>query len=164
MKSNRWTCAVLTLTLASASTIAFGRDWYVQAGAVPGNGLERTPFNSLAAVQAASATGDTIIILAAPMTTPALAGGIVLKDDQKLIGKGKDVTKLGGDTTSERARITNALGDAITLANGNEVSNLHVADPLGGAVMAVDKSKGKLNKLLLTRSFRRLHSQRYRPR
>ena len=152
MKRTQWTQVVLAVSLVSATTIAFGRDWHVQAGAAPGNGLERTPFNSLAAAQNASARGDTIFILPAPPATPALDGGIVLKDDQKLVGKGKDVTKLSGDTTSERARVTNTLGDAITLANNNDVKNLHVTDPLGGAVMAVDKTKGKLSKLLLTRS------------
>lgn len=152
MKRTYWTQAVLAISLVSTTTIAFGREWYVQAGAAAGNGLERTPFNSLAAAQSASAIGDTIFVLPAPLATPALDGGIILKDEQKLIGKGKDVTGMTGDMTSDRARITNTLGDAITLANRNHVRNLHVADPLGGAVIAVDKTKGKLDKLLLTRS------------
>lgn len=152
MKHTHWIQVLLAVSLASATTIAFGRDWYVQAGAEAGNGLERTPFNSLAAAQSASVIGDTIFVLPAPLSTPALGGGIILKDDQKLIGKGRDVTSMSGDSTSDRARITNTLGDAITLANRNHVRNLHVADPMGGAVLAVDKTKGKLSNLLLTRS------------
>jgi hypothetical protein len=41
MTSKRWTHLVLTLSLVSATTIALERDWLVQAGAAPGNGLER---------------------------------------------------------------------------------------------------------------------------
>ncbi len=143
---------ILTLTLALASHPVLARDWYVQSGAAAGSGTERSPFNSLAAVQAASVKGDTIFIVAMPTSTPALNGGIVLKDDQKLKGKGEDVTKRGFDSTSPRGKITNSLGDAVTLANGNEVSNLQLDDPLGGAIMAVEKTGGKLRKLLITRT------------
>ena len=152
MNVNKFGLSLLTLSLLLASHQALARDWYVQSGATAGTGTERSPFNSLAAAQDASNRGDTIFIVAVPPTTPALNGGIVLKDDQKLKGKGENITKKGFDSTSARAKITNSLGDAVTLANGNEVSNLQLDDPLGGAIMAVDKTNGKLKNLLITRS------------
>ena len=144
--------ASLSIGLLLSSPFAFGRDWYVQSGAPAGAGTERSPFNSLAAAQSMSAIGDTIFVVAAPPSTPALGGGIVLKDRQKLVGKGEDITRKGFDSTSDRAKITHSLGDAVTLANDNEVKNLQIDDPLGGGIMAVNKTGGKLSKLLLTRS------------
>lgn len=152
MSVHKSAVGLFILTLALGSYPVLARDWYVQSGAGAGNGTERSPFNSLAAAQAASVKGDTIYVVAVPASTPALNGGIVLKDDQKLKGKGENITKRGLDSTSPRAKITNSLGDAVTLANRNEVSNLQLDDPLGGAIMAVDKTGGKLSNLLLTRS------------
>ena len=149
----RWSfIACLSIGLVLTSPFAFGRDWYVQSGASAGTGTERSPFNSLAAAQGISAIGDTIFVVAVPATTPALGGGIVLKDRQKLVGKGEDITRKGFDSTSDRAKITHGLGDAVTLANDNEVKNLQIDDPLGGGIMSVNKTGGKLSKLLLTRS------------
>lgn len=152
MNNSRTTHALLFAALVGASPLAFAHNWYVKAGAAAGIGTERSPFNSLLSAQTASNENDTIYILAAPAGTPALEGGIVLKDHQKLIGEGADVTTLAADTTTARARITNSLGDAVTLANHNDVINVHIDNPLGSGVIGVDKTKGTLKQLLLTRS------------
>ena len=84
--------ACLWLLTISASGGARGAVLYVSATAASGgNGSARAPFNSLAAVEAASNAGDTIVVLPAPLTVPPLDGGIALKPYQKLIGAGPRV-------------------------------------------------------------------------
>jgi hypothetical protein len=111
---------------------------YVSASAsAVGDGSATSPFNSLAAVQAASQEGDTIIVLASPLSTPPLDGGIALKTGQQLVGDGPQVTQADSPLPSA-PRITNAStanqGDAVTLADGTTVSNLVIVNTLRGAV------------------------------
>jgi hypothetical protein len=114
--------------------------WYVSATAPPeGDGSQEHPFNSLAAVEAASAPGDFIKILRSPADTPPLEGGIALKDGQHLIGSGPPVTGVSED--EPRAKITNSDpnrhgGDAIVLADYNVVTNLHISNAHRAGVAA----------------------------
>jgi len=81
----------------------------------------------LAQVEAASGPGDTIYIL---QSTKALDGGIVLKDGQRLIGKGK--TRMGRQTTCN-SRITNSSKDrnngrGVVLSRNNFISDICISD------------------------------------
>lgn len=101
---------------------------YVSATAPDGgNGTRSRPFNTLAALQQASAPGDTLVVLASPDTVAPLDGGIALKPGQRLIGE--------NDTAAGTAapRITNSSdaahsGDAVDLADGAEVANLTIVN------------------------------------
>jgi hypothetical protein len=112
--------------------------WYVSASAAPGgDGSSAAPFNTLAAVEQASAPGDTIVVL--PAAT-ALDGGIQLKPGQRLLGDGPSVV---GSTASALPRITNTTpdhidGDAVRLADDTEVANLAIKNSHRGGVYGLD--------------------------
>jgi hypothetical protein len=105
-----------------------------------GNGTRQRPFATLAAVQAASGAGDTIVVLPSPRGDRALDGGIALKPRQKLLGAGRRVIGLGQGATAPRITNTSAThsGDAIELASGNEVSNIVVAGAYRGGIYGSD--------------------------
>ncbi len=129
--------------ISAASAASKAATWYVSAAAASGgNGTQKAPFNSLAAVEQASHAGDTIIVLPSPPTVPPLDGGIALKPNQHLLGSGPSV--VGGSLT-DAPRITNSSasqhnGDAVVLASGDEVSNLEILGTYRGAVYGADAS------------------------
>jgi hypothetical protein len=117
------------------------RTWYLSASASGGgDGSRRRPFATLAAVQRASSPGDTIVMLPSPPGTPALDGGIALKPSQRLLGAGPAVTVLGKGAAAPRITNTSTAhsGDAIELANGDEVSNIVVAGAYRGGIYGSD--------------------------
>jgi hypothetical protein len=135
---------LLRLSFAFALTggVAHAAVLFVSATAAPGGkGSEQAPFNSLAAVEQASAPGDEIVVLASPMNVPPLNGGIALKAHQKLTGRGPSVTD--GATLTEAPRITNSTadrnaGDAVVLADYAEVSNLMILNSYRGGIYGVN--------------------------
>lgn len=128
----------LVVVATTAPSSASSDVWYVSAGAVSGgDGSIGAPFDSLAAAEANSAPGDTIVVLAAPT---ALDGGIKLKPGQRLIGNGPPVV---GSTAADLPRVTNTTaarhsGDAVVLAENAEVANLVVSGSYRGAIYGLD--------------------------
>jgi hypothetical protein len=112
--------------------------WYVSASAAAnGNGSQRSPFNSLSAVQGAAGAGDTIVVLSSPAAAPPLDGGIALKPGQHLIGAGPSV--LSATAADPAPRLTNTTGtansgDAVELADNTEVSNLVIDGSFRGGI------------------------------
>lgn len=105
--------------------------WFVRAGApADGTGANARPFASLADIERCAPAGATITVLAPGEGAAPLDGGIRLKDRQKLLGA---APPKGGKPV---ARLTNTggTGDAVFLAHGNEVANLHIDNPAGTAV------------------------------
>lgn len=139
-----WLC----LVLAAATGIASGKTWFVRAGAAAGgSGSESAPFDSLAAVERASAPGDQIRVVPAPLSVPPLDGGIALKPGQRLIGGGPPVAT--DRPPAEVPRITNSAansgaaansGDAVVLADRVEVSNLVIVNAERGGIYGRDVS------------------------
>ncbi len=127
--------------------------WFVQAGASSetGIGTESKPFASLAEAQWCSAERSTIVVLPAPPGSPPLDGGIVLKNGQKLLGAAS--RKAPGRTGGSAARITNTggSGDAVVLANDNEVAYLHIENPAGAGILGDNVAAANLHDLLITR-------------
>ena len=117
---------------------------FVRAGAAAGgDGTVQAPFDSLGAVERASAPGDVIIVMPAPLGVPPLDGGIALKPDQSLIGGGPPVNRAGAP--AQAPRITNSdprshSGDAVVLANGTEVRNLVITKSFRGGIYGADVS------------------------
>ncbi|MEV0246773.1 right-handed parallel beta-helix repeat-containing protein [Nocardia sp. NPDC050712] len=108
-------CAVTAAILPGFAAAEPGRTWYVGAdAAADGNGSQTSPFNSLAAVQAAAGPGDTIVVLAG---SSPLDGGLALAPRQKLLGRGGTLT----NTTTAHD------GDAVRLAPDTEVRDLTIA-------------------------------------
>jgi hypothetical protein len=141
---------VLSLVLFAA-TASEAADWYVKAGAPhPGDGSKNRPFTSLDQAEAASAAGDTIYIL---QSQGVLDGGIGLKDGQRLIGLGPEVT--GANPNSARAKITNTSdarydGDAVRLAKNNVVENLHIDNSFRSAILGINAVAAQLRNNLMT--------------
>ena len=129
--------------LSTASAAAKTATWYVSAAAAPGgDGTQKAPFSSLAAVEQASHAGDTIMVLPTAASVPPLDGGIALKPNQHLLGSGPSVV---GSSLTNAPRITNSSatqhnGDAVVLASGDEVANLEIAGTYRGAVYGADVS------------------------
>src|SRR6185369_16293470 len=61
------------------------RVWYVNNVGANGNGRSSSPFNNLLSAQTASAVNDYIYVHSGAGT---YAGGITLKNNQKLVGNG----------------------------------------------------------------------------
>ena len=142
-------CSAMCLWLLtiSASGGARGAVLYVGATAAPGgNGSARAPFNSLAAVEAASNAGDTIIVLPAALTVPPLDGGIALKPYQKLIGAGPRVVNqaLGSAPIITNSSGANNSGDAVELSLGNTVENLRIINSYRGGIYGLDVGSASL--------------------
>ncbi|WP_330182906.1 hypothetical protein OHB26_04125 [Nocardia sp. NBC_01503] len=115
--------------------------WYVSAAAGPGGtGTPDAPFDTLAAVEAASRPGDTIVVQPVPTTVRALDGGIALKPGQQLIGGGPEV--IGAAADAALPRITNSTGDhdgdAVRLATGAQVRNLVIDGARRGGIYGDD--------------------------
>ncbi len=75
-------------------------------------------------------------MLASPPRIPPLNGGIRLKPGQKLLGAGPPVTALSASAAAPRITNTTtaALGDAVTLSNGDVVSNIVVSGAYRGGI------------------------------
>jgi hypothetical protein len=107
------------------------RVWYVDnTNGGTADGRSNTPFNTLAAAQAASFTSDYIYIYTGSGTTGQDAG-ITLKNNQLLWGQGSNlvinstVLKIGtGFGTGPTITNTGVNGDVVTLADGNTVQGL----------------------------------------
>ncbi|WP_405165100.1 hypothetical protein OG203_08335 [Nocardia sp. NBC_01499] len=123
-------CALTAATAPLHASADPGQTWFVSAtAAAGGNGTEATPFNSLLAVQQASGDSDTIIVLAAPLGTPPLDGGIALKPGQHLVGR------QAPGSVAAVANTTDANdGDAVRLAPDTEVSDLTVTSAKRGGI------------------------------
>ncbi len=119
---------------------AKARTIYVSAVAQPGGGgSRRRPLASLGAAAKKSRRGDTIAVLPAPPSAPALDGGIVLKPRQRLIGAGPRLVSRRPPVDS--ARITNTRGDAVRLADRTTVTNLEITGAWRGAIYGAEVSR-----------------------
>jgi hypothetical protein len=118
------------------------RTWFVKAGAAAGgDGSRRHPFVTLSAVEQAAGPGETIVVLPSPVGMAPLDGGIALKPRQKLRGGGPPVVRLTASSAAPRITNTSASqhsGDAVTLANRDEVSNIVVAGAYRGGIYGSD--------------------------
>jgi len=99
------------------------RVWYVNNAGINGSGRSNTPFNNLGNAQSASAVNDWIYVHTGVGT---YSGGIVLKNNQKLVGNGVALVVSGYTLNGAGARPTIG-GTGVTLANGNLVTGLNVA-------------------------------------
>ncbi len=106
--------------------------WYVDNTGSGGSGRSTEPFADLASAQAASSAGDVIFVHTG---SGPYAGGIALKDGQQLLGEGAGLAVMPNAmiAAGSAPEITNAGGDAVTLAAGNLIRGLSVNGPSGAA-------------------------------
>src|SRR3954447_14752513 len=125
-----WVVAFLALCAAPRADAAV---LHVRAGApAAGTGSAAAPFGSLAEVEAASGTGDTIVVDAAGA---ALDGGIALKPGQRLEGGPPGPGTAPVVTNTQASRLD---GDAVHLADGVTVSGIVVRGAVRGGIYGLD--------------------------
>ena len=121
-----------------------GLVWYVDNSAAPGgDGTSDSPFDTLAAGDAASTAGDTLFVHAGTGDATGLGGGVVLETGERLLGQavaltldpdgpgGPDpVVTLLPATANAHPRLTASGTDVVTLATVNVVSGVQL-DPDG---------------------------------
>lgn len=136
--------------------------WVDNAAAPGGDGTYENPFQTLAGAQGVPGAD---FILVRKGTGAVYDGGIVLKDNQRFLGEGRahlfdayasyGKAKLQGtytlpgftDDPSMYPTITNSLGNAVTLANNNEVSAFNIDSPTGAAIFGNGVTDFNLNHL-----------------
>ncbi|WP_157202536.1 beta strand repeat-containing protein [Calidithermus chliarophilus] len=122
-----------TLPGQSANVTVSGMYWFVKNDAGAGNGSFASPFNTLAAAQAASQAGDVIFVYRGNGTSAGQNAGITLKNGQKLIGEGAGLTVDAVNIPAGASPlIGNAAGAGVSLAQDNEVRGLDVGGTSGG--------------------------------
>ncbi len=115
---------------ASVTLMVDSLVWFVDSGAAAGGtGTQSAPFNTLGDVEAASGPGDVIFVAAGAGDT---GDGIVLQDDQQLIGEGVGLMACGALVIPPGARPTlvNSSSTVVRLANGNRIAGLNM-EPQG---------------------------------
>lgn len=128
-----------------------GQSWYVSASAAPGgDGSRARPFDSLETLEARSAAGDRLVVLASPLDVPPLDGGIALKPGQWLVGDGPAVLQRvsagavqGASALDALPRIRNTRaarlsGDAVRLAADSGVHNIVITESVRGGVYGLN--------------------------
>lgn len=130
---------------AAVNITVSGMIWFINNTAGVGDGRLTSPFNTLAAFQAANngignnpADGDNIFIYTG---SGSYTGGVTLRNNQKLIGDGSASTlaTITGITLASGSdplpvfsgtdpTIENAAGNGITLASGNTIRGLTVGN------------------------------------
>ncbi|MEA2496797.1 MAG: hypothetical protein QOJ29_4708 [Thermoleophilaceae bacterium] len=122
--------------MCTAAAGASAATWHVRSGApAGGDGSAGKPFDSLAALEAASGPGDSIVVDPAPN---ALDGGIALKPGQRLTGGG--ASAVISNTTD-----THIDGDGVRLANDATVTNLVIRNTRRGAIYGLDSVGVKIS-------------------
>jgi hypothetical protein len=115
--SNTGGTATPTSAVGTVNLTLANRVWYVKDNGGAGNGQSQTPFNTLAAVQAAAKANDIIFVYLGTTATTPLAGGLSLQDGAKLWGEGFGLTVNTHALVpaGTQARIKNTAGAAVTV-------------------------------------------------
>jgi len=112
------------------------------ADATVADGTREQPLVSLADAERCVPEGATIRILSGD--GEPLSGGIILKNGQRLLGEARHQ---GG----QHPRLVQAQGDAVLLADGNEVAGLQIEVGNGAAIFGDNVTGAHLHDLLITR-------------
>ncbi len=140
-------------TTGTVSITLLGRVWYVKNNQTPGGlGRSTDPFDTLSEARTASSAGDTIYVFYGSGNTTGQDAGIMLKNNQRLIGAGVALTvpvqvNGGPNPTPLLAAglmplIKNAAGSGVSIVSGSaEVSGLNIA-ATGSAIDATYSTGG----------------------
>lgn len=119
---------------ATVNLTVAGRVWFIDASKGAGDGRQNTPFNSLAAFQAASSQpGDSLFLASGNYSGP-----LTLKDTQQLVGAASvGSLTLPADSTppaSGAAPTISATGNDLTLGQNNSLSGVNLGNASGSAL------------------------------
>ncbi len=111
--------------------------WYVDDSlGAAGDGRSSSPFNSLAAANAAVGSGDTVFLY---QGSGDYTGGTAMKSNEKLLGQPNGLTVNGFGLVAAggaNPKITNSAGDGIDLASGADVEAVDVHGASGNGIAA----------------------------
>ncbi|MDQ4098118.1 MAG: hypothetical protein M3144_09655, partial [Actinomycetota bacterium] len=112
-----------------------GQVWYVQNDLpAAGDGTSDAPFNTLAAAESASGTGDTVYVFDGDNTAVDLATGYVMETNERLIGEHNGVSLAGHVLHAGIAGALPTLAatneDVVALAGGATLDGFNL-DPAG---------------------------------
>ena len=118
--------------------------WYVSSAADPdgADGTRARPLSTLREAVRCAGAGTTIRVLGSGRKP--LVGGVFLKKGQRLLGE-------WNREGEARPRVTTAEGDAVVLADDNEVAGLHIQAANGAAVFGDNVTGAHLHDLVITR-------------
>jgi hypothetical protein len=110
------------------------------ANATSGTGTFESPFNTLPG--SVPSDIDIIFVNRGTGTSLGMTGGITLANNQRLLGQGvvhtvtavEAVFNLPGFSAGSLPIITNVAGNAVTLANNNEVAGLNIVGATGAGI------------------------------
>jgi VCBS repeat-containing protein len=113
--------------------------WFVDNAVAPGgDGTEDAPFDTLLAAETASGAGDVLYVMAGDGTPAGYDAGVVLSDDQRLIGEGVDlvVDAIALASAGGRPVLTNVGGVVVEIPDGAsgdfEIAGLDLAEATFG--------------------------------
>ncbi|HKI04918.1 MAG TPA: Ig-like domain-containing protein [Thermoanaerobaculia bacterium] len=151
----------VTPTTGTINIMVSQRVWYVRDvidanNAAGGDGRSTNAFDSIAAFNAATTfDGDIIFIFRGNTGTTPLAGGITLRNGQKLHGEGIGLTVPGFGTlipAGAKPRVNNGGGDAVSVpATAGNRQNVEIRGlDLQGSTNAVDVTASGANSVSIT--------------
>jgi hypothetical protein len=132
-----------TVRVTVGTVVWYVRDVVDERNAAGGDGRSTDAFETLAAAETASLASHTIFVFAGETAQTPLAGGIALKNGQRLIGEAVGLTVAPHGTlvaAGGRPRVASATGDAVSVPatagarTGIEIRGLEIAAPAGNAV------------------------------
>jgi VCBS repeat-containing protein len=144
-----------TVNVTVSSVVWYVRDVTDANNPAGGDGRSTNAFETLAGAQGASGNNHYIFVFEGNTATTPLAGGIVLKDGQKLHGQGVGLSVPGFANVvaaGNQPRINNAAGDAVSVPatagsrNGVEIRGLD----LQASVNAIDVTASGANAVGVT--------------
>ncbi len=147
------TIGTATVVIADSELV-----WYVDNSVLAtGDGRSSLPFKSLTEAETASVAGDVIFVFEGNGTSSDMNAGIVLKDNQRLLGETAGLTLAGQQViavpaTPRSPTLTNTAGDGITLASNSIVRGLTVEDTTGIGITGVDISVVEISEVQVLRT------------
>jgi hypothetical protein len=152
-----------TVTISVGQRVWYVRDLVDSLNAAGGDGRSTDAFDSLAALNAATTNDNDIIFIFRGNTgTTPLAGGVTLKNGQKLWGEGIGLTVPGFGTlvsAGSKPRVNNTAGDAVSVpATAGNRQNVEIRGlELQGSVNAIDVTALGANNVSITVSDNDVH-------
>lgn len=128
------------------------------ASALAGSGTFESPLNILPTSVASDI--DVIFINRGTGTSVGMTGGITLQNNQRLLGQGvvysitavEQTFNLPGFSAGPLPIITNLTGNAVTLANSNEVAGLNIVGAAGAGIFGSGITSFNIHDLTISNS------------
>ena len=109
--------------------------WYVDNTKPAGNGTSTSPFNTLGAANAAAGAGSIVFLYSG---SGDYTGGLTMHPGEDLFGQPHGLTVNGSTlvaASGSNPTITNSGGDGVTVASGDTIEGIDVANSSGNGII-----------------------------